>query len=99
MNGLPAPPALWLPSKAWVLATLVPHHLLLLCGMKQPAGTDHTMLASTLYPTCATDQENYTPLYKAVGGSCEAIVKILLERGADVSIANDMGQMPIHYAR
>lgn len=50
-------------------------------------------------PPCAADQENYTPLYKAVGGSCEAIVKLLLERGADVSIANSMAQMPIHFAR
>lgn len=47
----------------------------------------------------AADHENITAIYKAVGGAkSEPIVRLLLAHGADVSHANNMGQLPIHFA-
>eukprot|EP00249_Psilotum_nudum_P029227 c39701_g1_i1 orf=79-825(+) len=44
------------------------------------------------------DEEGWTPLHSAVSSGLWAVVEILLQAGADVSIANKGGRTALHYA-
>ena len=46
----------------------------------------------------ARDQNGWTPLHEAVRGHSEAIVKFLVDKGADVNAPTEYGETPLEIA-
>ena len=67
-------------------------------ALKQDYGLLMKILDNDADLVHAKDDNGWTPLHEAVRGNSEAIVELLIEKGADVNAATNFGQTPLQLA-